>query len=78
MQRVICTLILYTIEYVISNSTLFKSNCQTLTCAAVEGQFSRGVKLLDAELRERNPLIGVQRLVAFLPVEHQIIICVRI
>lgn len=48
------------------------------TCAAVERQSGRGVKLLDEKLRQRNPVVGAQRLVAVFPVEHQVFICVRI
>lgn len=48
------------------------------TCAAVKSQFGGGVKFLDEELGQRYSIVGVQRLVPFLPVQHQVIICVGI
>lgn len=48
------------------------------TCAAVERQLGGGVKFLDEELGQRYPVVGVERLVAFLPVEHQVVVGVRI
>lgn len=49
-----------------------------VTCAAVEGQLGGGVELLDEELREGNPLVRVEGAVPFFPVEHQVIVSVRI
>lgn len=49
-----------------------------LTCAAVEGQLSGGVKLLDEELGQRYSVVRVQGLVAFFPVQHQVVVCVSI
>jgi len=48
------------------------------TCAAVEGQARRGVELLDEELGQRDPVVGAERLVAALPVEHQVFIRVGV
>lgn len=48
------------------------------TCAAVESQLCRGVKFLDEELGQRYSVIGVQGFVALLPVQHQVVVCVRI
>lgn len=36
------------------------------------------MELLDEELGEGNPLVRVERAVPFLPVEHQVIVGVRI
>ena len=47
------------------------------TCAAVEGEAIGGVELLDEELRE-NDLICPQRVIAVLPVEHEVILIVGI
>ena len=47
------------------------------TCAAVEGEPTGRVELLDEELRE-NHLICPQRVVAILPIQHQIILIIRI
>lgn len=49
-----------------------------ITCAAVESQLSGGVKFLDEELGQRYSVICVQGLVAFFPVQHQVIICVSV
>lgn len=49
-----------------------------ITCAAVERQLGGGVKFLDEELGQRYSVVGVQGLVAFLPVQHQVVIRVRI
>lgn len=48
------------------------------TCAAVESQLSGGVKFLDEELGQRYSFVRVQGFVALLPVQHQVVICVRI
>lgn len=48
------------------------------TCAAVERQLGGGVEFLDEELGERYPVVGVERLVAFLPVQHQVVVGVRV
>lgn len=48
------------------------------TCAAVESQFGGGVKFLDEELRQGYSVVCVQGLVALLPVQHQVVICVCI
>lgn len=48
------------------------------TCAAVESQLGGGVKFLDEELGQRYSVVCVQGFVAFLPVQHQVVICVRI
>lgn len=48
------------------------------TCAAVESQLGGGVKFLDEELGQRYSVVCVQRFVAFLPVQHQVVISVRI
>ncbi|TNN36903.1 hypothetical protein EYF80_052935 [Liparis tanakae] len=48
------------------------------TCAAVERQPGAGVELLDEELRQRDPVVGAQGLVAAFPVEHQVFVRVRI
>lgn len=47
------------------------------TCAAVEGQATGRVEMLNEELRQNN-LIRPQGVVAVFPVEHQIILVVRI
>ena len=49
-----------------------------LTCAAVERQSGGGVELLDEELRKGDLVISAQGLVTTLPVQHQVLICVRI
>lgn len=49
-----------------------------ITCAAVESQLSGGVKFLDEELGERYSVVCVQGLVAFFPVQHQVVICVSV
>lgn len=49
-----------------------------ITCAAVESQLGGGVKFLDEELGQRYSVVRVQGFVAFLPVQHQVIICVCI
>jgi hypothetical protein len=51
---------------------------QCRTCAAVEGFFAGGMELLDEELGEGDPFVGTQGIVPFLPVEHQVVIRVRI
>lgn len=48
------------------------------TCATIEGQFCGGVEFLNEELREGDLVICLQRVIPFLPVEHQVIISVRI
>lgn len=48
------------------------------TCAAVESQLGGGVKFLDEELGQRYSVICVEGFVAFLPVQHQVVICVCI
>lgn len=48
------------------------------TCAAVESQLGGGVKFLDEELGQRYSVVCVQGFVSFLPVKHQVVICVRI
>lgn len=48
------------------------------TCAAVESQLGSGVKLLDEELGQGYSVVSVQGFIAFLPVQHQVIVCVRI
>ena len=48
------------------------------TGAAVEGQLGGGPELLDEELGEGDALIGVQRLVALLPVQHEVIVRVGV
>lgn len=48
------------------------------TCAAVESQLCGGVKFLNEELRQRDPVICVQGFVAFFPVQHQVVIRVRV
>lgn len=48
------------------------------TRATVESQFCGGVKLLNEELREWDLVICLQRVVPFLPVQHQIVVGVRI
>lgn len=61
------------------NQCEFSVCCEYLrcgTCAAVESQLGGGVKLLDEELRQRYSVIRVQGLVAFLPVQHQVVVCV--
>ena len=49
-----------------------------VTCADVESQFSGGVKFLDEELGQRYSVVCVQGLVAFFPVQHQVVICVSV
>ncbi len=49
-----------------------------VTCAAVERKLSCGVELLDEKLGQRNLVIGVQRLVALLPVKHKVVVSVRV
>lgn len=49
-----------------------------LTCAAVESQLGGGVKFLDEELGQGYPVVCVQGLVAFLPVQHQVVVRVRV
>lgn len=51
---------------------------QHITCAAVERQLSGGVKFLDEELGQRYPVVRVQGLIAFFPVEHQVVVCVSV
>lgn len=48
------------------------------TCAAVESQSGGGVKLLDQELRQGDPVICAQGLIPAFPVEHQVLVCVGI
>lgn len=48
------------------------------TCAAVESQSGGSVKLLDEELRQRNPVISTQGLITTFPIQHQVLICVSI
>jgi len=48
------------------------------TRAAVERQLCGGVELLNEELGERDALVRVQGLVPLLPVQHQIVVCVRV
>ena len=48
------------------------------TCAAVEGQLRGGPELLDEELGEGDAVVGVQRLVALLPVQHEVIVRVGV
>lgn len=45
-----------------------------LTCAAVESQLGGGVKFLDEELGQRYSVVCVKGLVAFLPVQHQVVV----
>lgn len=56
------------------------SNCavRRFTRAAVESQAGGGVELLDEELRQRNPVICAQGLIAAFPVQHQVFVGVRI
>lgn len=49
-----------------------------MTCTAVEGKPGRGVELLDEKLRQRDLVVCAQRVVATLPVEHEVFICVGI
>ena len=48
------------------------------TCAAVESQSGRGVELLDEELGQGDAVVGAQRLVTALPVEHQVLVRVGV
>jgi len=48
------------------------------TCAAIKSQLCGGVKFLDEELGQRYSVVRVQGFVAFLPVQHQVVICVGI
>ena len=48
------------------------------TCAAVESQLGGGVKFLDEELGQRDSVVSVEGFVSFLPVQHQVIVCVGI
>lgn len=48
------------------------------TCAAVESQLGGGVKFLDEELGQGYSVVRVQRFVSFLPVQHQVVVRVRV
>lgn len=48
------------------------------TCAAVEGQTRRGVELLDQKLRQGDSVVGAERLVSALPVQHQVLVRVGV
>lgn len=49
----------------------------THTSTAVESEATGGLKLLNKELRQ-DDLISPQRIVPILPVEHQVVLVIRI
>lgn len=64
----------YTIHFLIRPSEIICGS----TCAAVESQSGGSVKLLDEELRQRDPVIRAQGLIPTLPVQHEVLIRVSI